>query len=288
MLDTPLDTLIAALPLQPSTRMPVLFVGHGSPMNVLEDNVWRYGWQDLGQALLTTYPRPQAIVCISAHWQTVGHWALTGSPTPATLHDFSGFPAALYAQRYPAPGHPALAQALAAYLQAEGDPAVQVDPERGLDHGAWGVLQPMFAQADIPVLQLSMAYPHSAQAHWDMGQRLAALRTRGVLLVASGNLVHNLGTLRQGTGVNATYTWALQFDERVADLILAGQLAALTKFAEWGDLTEVAHPTPEHFLPLLYAAAAVLPGDTPRFFNAGFQMASISMRSVIWEPPTSA
>lgn len=184
----------------------------------------------------------------------------------------------------PRPGAPALAPALAAALKnpATGKP-LNVDWERGLDHGAWGVLQPMFPQADIPVVQLSMDITRPAAEHWALGQQLAALRERGVLLVASGNVVHNLSTLRQGMGLNATYRWALQFDDRVANHILAGDVQPLVQFAQWGDITEVCHPTHEHFLPLLYAAAAVLPGDRPRFFNAGFQMASIGMRSVVWE-----
>ena len=270
------------LPVTP--RLPVLFVGHGSPMNAIEKNAWHLTWADLGQELLQRFPRPTLIVCISAHWLTGGSWALSGAAQPATLHDFGGFPPELYQCRYPAPGAPALAPALAAALKnpATGKP-LNVDWERGLDHGAWGVLQPMFPQADIPVVQLSMDITRPAAEHSALGQQLSALRERGVLLVASGNVVHNLSTLRQGMGINATYRWALQFDDRVANHILAGDVQPLVQFAQWGDITEVCHPTHEHFLPLLYAAAAVLPGDRPRFFNAGFQMASIGMRSVVWE-----
>lgn len=270
------------LPVTP--RLPVLFVGHGSPMNAIEKNAWHLTWADLGQELLQRFPRPTLIVCISAHWLTGGSWALSGAAQPATLHDFGGFPPELYQCRYPAPGAPALAPALAAALKnpATGKP-LNVDWERGLDHGAWGVLQPMFPQADIPVVQLSMDITRPVAEHWALGRQLAALRERGVLLVASGNVVHNLSSLRQGMGLNATYRWALQFDDRVANHILAGDVQPLVQFAQWGDITEVCHPTHEHFLPLLYAAAAVLPGDRPRFFNAGFQMASIGMRSVVWE-----
>ena len=277
-------TATALQALKPSPTLPVLFVGHGSPMNAIEKNAWHLTWADLGQELLQRFPRPTLIVCISAHWLTGGHWALSGAAQPATLHDFGGFPPELYQCRYPAPGAPALAPALAAALKnpATGKP-LNVDWERGLDHGAWGVLQPMFPQADIPVVQLSMDITRPAAEHWALGQQLAALRERGVLLVASGNVVHNLSTLRQGMGLNATYRWALQFDDRVANHILAGDVQPLVQFAQWGDITEVCHPTHEHFLPLLYAAAAVLPGDRPRFFNAGFQMASIGMRSVVWE-----
>lgn len=279
--------LAQALPsLQPSARWPVLFVGHGSPTNVIERNVWHLTWRDLGQELLQRHGRPQLILCISAHWLTRSFWSLTGAAQPPTVHDFSGFEPELYQVQYPVPGAPQSVQELAAWLQAQlqqKTPAVAVDEARGLDHGAWGVLQPMFPQADIPVVQLSMDYTRSMQEHWALGQQLAALRERGVLIVASGNIVHNLQTRRYGTGINATYRWALHFDDRVSNLILSGQLEQLTQFVQWGDITELSHPTPEHFWPLLYAAGAVLPGDVPRFFNAGFQMASISMRSVLWE-----
>lgn len=270
--------------LAPTPRLPVLFVGHGSPMNAIEKNAWHLTWRDMGAALLQDCPRPQLIVCISAHWLTGGSWALTGAAQPATLHDFGGFPPELYQCRYPAPGAPALAQALAATLHNPGNgKPLEVDVQRGLDHGVWGVLQPMFPHADIPVLQLSMDITRPVAEHWALGRQLAALRERGVLLVASGNLVHNLSTLRQGTGINATYRWALQFDDRVANHILAGKLEPLTQFAQWGEITTLCHPTHEHFLPLLYAAAAVQSGDVPQFFNAGFQMASIGMRSVRWD-----
>lgn len=280
---TPLAQVAPSL--QPSKRWPVLFVGHGSPVNVIEHNVWHLTWRDLGAELLQRYGRPQLILCISAHWLTRAGWSVTGAAMPPTVHDFSGFPPELYEVQYPAAGAPLCAQELVAWLRQScpEQKQVHIDPERGLDHGAWGVLQPMFPQADIPVLQLSMDYTASMQEHWALGQQLTALRDQGVLIVASGNIVHNLQTRRYGTGINATYRWALQFDDRVSNLILSGQMEPLTQCAQWGEITELCHPTPEHFWPLLYAAATVQPGDTPRFFNAGFQMASISMRSVLWE-----
>lgn len=285
-------TLAPCLPsLQASQRQPLLFVGHGSPVNVIERNAWNLTWRDVGADLLQRYGRPQLILCVSAHWLTRGHWRVTGAAQPPTVHDFSGFAPELYQVQYPAPGAPQVAHELAACLQAprpQKTPALLVDDERGLDHGAWGVLQPMFPQADIPVLQLSMDYTASMQEHWALGQQLAALRDQGVLIVASGNIVHNLPLRRPGTGVNATYRWALEFDDRVSDLILSGQQAQLTQFEHWGDITELCHPSAEHFWPMLYAAAAVQPGDTPQFFNAGFQMASICMRSVLWQAPSAA
>lgn len=230
------------LALQPSPRLPVLFVGHGSPMNAIEQNAWHHTWQDLGRELLARPVRPQLILCISAHWLTRGGWWLTGMARPRTLHDFSGFPRILFEQQYPAPGAPAMARALAAQLRspATGKP-LGVDEggdenEWGLDHGAWSVLQPMFPAADIPVVQLSMDYARPPAEHLALGRQLAPLRERGVLIVASGNVVHNLEAMRMGTGINAAYTWASGFDARVADLVKSGQLdalAALPSGARW-------------------------------------------------------
>jgi 4,5-DOPA dioxygenase extradiol len=267
--------------------MPVLFVGHGSPMNVIEDTAWRFNWRDLGQELLARPECPQLIVCISAHWLTQGGWCLLGMAQPRTIHDFGGFPRVLYEQRYPAPGAPAVARTLAAQLRspATGEPLRLDEHEWGLDHGAWGVLLPMFPAADIPVLQLSMDYSRPPAEHFALGQQLRALRDQGVLIVASGNIVHNLGYMRTGAGINATYPWAHAFDAQVTELVRQDRLAELAQFQQWGQAEQVAelsHPTYEHFLPLLYAAGAVEPGESLRFFNTGFQAASISMRSIAW------
>lgn len=270
--------------LQPSERLPVLFVGHGSPMNAIEPNAWRHSWQEWGAALLARGPRPQLILCISAHWLTRGGWWLTGMERPRTIHDFGGFPAALYAQQYPAPGALAAAHALARWLASPADgQGLSVDEEEwGLDHGAWSVLAPMFPAADLPVVQLSMDYARPPAEHLALGRQLGALRERGVLIVASGNLVHNLGAMRAGVGVNATYEWAHAFDARVTERVQAGQLEALAGFQDWGAVARQAHPTHEHFLPLLYAAGAARADEPVRFFNTGFQAASISMRSMQW------
>lgn len=270
--------------LQPSARMPLLFVGHGSPMNAIEANAWHRAWQDLGQELLARGPRPQLIVCISAHWLTQGGWWLTGMAQPRTIHDFGGFPQELYAQQYPAPGAPQVAQQLAQQLQAPTGGALGVDlQEWGLDHGAWSVLKPMFPKADIPVIELSMDYARPPAEHWALGRQLAPLRSRGVLIVGSGNIVHNLRMMRTGAGVNAAYDWAQAFDARVTALVEAGDLEALAGFLDWGPVARQAHPTHDHYLPLLYAAACAQPGEVPHFFNTGFQAASISMRSVLWK-----
>ncbi len=268
--------------LQKSDRLPVLFVGHGSPMNVLPGNLFYQSWQSLGAQFGQTWSKPQLILCISAHWLTEG-WQLTAMDKPKTIHDFGGFPSVLYEQQYPAPGWPAAAVALAGQLcQPGSDLALQLDTHAwGLDHGAWGVLQPMFPAADIPVIQLSMAHGHTAAEHFSLGQQLAGLREQGVLIVASGNIVHNLRALRMDAADGQAYDWVLEFDQTVAKQIESGDLAALQDFQKLPTCA-LAHPSTEHFLPLLYAAGAVHADEPAQFFNASFQAASISMRSVIW------
>ena len=270
--------------LKPSAPMPVLFVGHGSPMNAIEDNAWRRSWQALGTELLALAERPQLILCISAHWLTRGGWQITGMPVPKTIHDFGGFPQALFDQQYPAPGAPAVAASLARDLKspATGAPlGVDLDTW-GLDHGTWSVLKPMFPKADIPVLQLSMDYSRPPGEHYALGQQLQALRERGVLIVGSGNTVHNLRAMRPGTAANEAHDWAMQFDTQVQEQISSGHLDALQNFQTLGAVAQQAHPTYEHYLPLLYAAGAARSTDMPRFFNTGYQGAAISMRSVLW------
>ena len=268
-----------ALPLAKSPRMPVLFLGHGSPMNAIEDNDYRRSWQALGAEFGARYPRPQLILCISAHWITRGWW-LTGMEKPKTIHDFGGFPQALFDQQYPAPGAPAAAQAISRSIPT---PAVGLDREEwGYDHGTWSVLKPMFPQADIPVIQLSMDYSRPPAEHYALGQQLKALRERGVLVVGSGNIVHNLRLTRRGASAIQAYDWAIEFDKVVAGQLQQGQLGALAGFQSLGTVAQMAHPTWDHYLPLLHAAGAADARDPVRFFNANYQSASISMRSVVW------
>ncbi|QNP50129.1 4,5-DOPA-extradiol-dioxygenase [Diaphorobacter aerolatus] len=270
--------------LKPSPRMPVLFVGHGSPMNAIEDNEYRQSWQTLGQSLLAQHGKPQLVLCISAHWLTRNEWALTGMPKPRTIHDFGGFPEELFAQQYPAPGFPEVASELALRLDSPqtNRPVLVDETEWGLDHGTWSALKPMFPNADIPVMQLSLVYSRPPEEHFALGEQLRALRDQGVLVVASGNIVHNLRALKPDAAPNQAYDWASEFDEHVASRIEAGDLKALTRFQELGQVAQRAHPTFDHYLPLLHAAGAVHEGETPRFFNSDFQMAAISMRSAIW------
>ncbi len=273
------DGLGQATPLGNSGRMPVLFVGHGSPMNAIEDNEYRRQWQALGSEFGRRLPRPRLVLCISAHWLTQGWW-LTAMDKPRTIHDFGGFPRELYAQQYPAPGAPRIAQEISRGI---AQPQLGLDREWGLDHGSWSVLKPMFPAADIPVVQLSIDYARPPQEHFALGGQLKGLRDRGVLIVGSGNIVHNLRTMRWDAGRDEAYEWAIQFDGWIAGRIERGELSALADFQELGQTAQLAHPTYDHFLPLLYAAGAVDPGQSPRFFNTGYQGASISMRSVIWE-----
>lgn len=271
--------------LRPSARLPVLFVGHGSPMNAIEDNAYRRSWQQLGQQLLARAERPQLVLCISAHWITQGQGSwLTGMAQPRTIHDFGGFPDALFAQQYPAPGAPVVAQQLASQLHMpHSQQALGVDADGwGLDHGTWSVLKPMFPAADIPVVQLSIDYRRPSAEHFALGQQLQALRERGVLIVGSGNVVHNLRALQRTQSPLQAYDWAIEFDQMVTGLVERGDLARLGDFQQLGTVAQMAHPTYDHYLPLLYAAGAVHSGEAAQFFNADFQMAAISMRSMVW------
>ena len=200
--------------------------------------------------------------------------------SPKTIHDFGGFPQELFDQRYPAPGAPAVAAEISRSLR---QPPVGLDAhEWGYDHGTWSVLKPMFPKADIPVLQLSMDYSRPPAEHFALGQQLKSLRERGVLIVGSGNIVHNLRATRRGTAPNQAYDWALEFDSKTADLLQKGHLAALADFQKLGNVAQLAHPTYDHYLPLLHAAGAADAKEPVRFFNADYQSASIAMRSVVW------
>jgi len=271
--------------LQRSPKMPVVFVGHGSPMNVLDANRWRTAWEELGQQFGPNgrWPKPQLILCISAHWITRG-WAVTGMEHPKTIHDFGGFPRALFDMQYPAPGSPAVAKTLAERLvQPHNQQAVQVDEHQwGLDHGAWSVLKPMFPLADIPVIQLSMDYSRPPSEHLAMGQQLAHLREQGVLIVGSGNTVHNLGAMARNAQDDQAYDWTLEFDARTAHHIDQFDHTGLANFLEWGNIARMAHPTHDHMLPLLYTAGAATAGEPLQHFNVGYQLGSVAMRSVVW------
>lgn len=269
--------------LKKSPRMPVMFVGHGSPMNAIEDNEYRRSWQALGKEFegqgAAKWPVPQLILCISAHWITRG-WHVTGMAQPKTIHDFGGFPPELFAQQYPAPGAPETAKELSAMLKSPiPGGVVGVDnAEWGLDHGTWSVIKPMFPKANIPVMQLSMDYSRAPSEHYALGQQLKKLRDYGVLIVGSGNIVHNLRAIRQGT----PWDWNVEFDSIIAKQLASGNLAQLADFQKLGEVAKLAHPTYDHYLPLLYAAGAAEGTDQLRTFNDTLTMGSISMRSTVW------
>ena len=250
-------------------KLPVLFVGHGSPMNAIEENEFSQAWAQIGQSL----PRPQAILCISAHWETSGVQATT-MEAPRTIYDFYGFPPELYAVRYPAPGSPELAGLVQQTVQGA---SVQSDLTWGLDHGAWSVLRRMFPAADIPVVQLSLDYTKSPQEHYALGKELGVLCRRGVLIVGSGNMVHNLRLVQWS---EAAFDWALEFDELLSQRILAGDHSAIIHYSQFGRMAMLSVPTLEHFLPLLYTLAVQEEGEPVSFFAEKVTLGSISMRGV--------
>lgn len=250
--------------------MPALFVGHGSPMNAIEDTVFRRTWQDLG----TKIPRPRAILCISAHWET-DHTSVGAAEQPATIHDFHGFPRALFDVRYPAPGDPALARRVTELVQ---ETRIHLDPSHGIDHGAWSVLSAMYPDADIPVLQLSLASRRPGAWHYAIGQELSALREEGVLLMGSGNIVHNLRYFKPDKP--EPLDWALRFDEDLRERILEGHHEGLMGYETLGPDALLAIPTPEHYLPLLYILGAQRDEDSVELFNTEV-VGGISMTSVL-------
>jgi 4,5-DOPA dioxygenase extradiol len=250
------------------TRMPVVFAGHGSPMNALERNRCTDAWARIGAAL----PRPRGIVAISAHWTTPGTRA-SAAAAPATLHDFSGFPPALFEFRYPAPGDPALAQRLQQLLAPQ---PVTLDRARGLDHGAWSVLAHLFPRADVPVVSLSMDSSAAPAAHLELGRRLTPLRREGVLVLASGNVVHNLAEIRWSADAPA-HDWALRFNDTVRRTLLARDDAGIIAAMAADDDARRSVPTPEHYLPLLYALGAAEPDEALALPLDGIEYGSIGM-----------
>ncbi|HEX7339535.1 MAG TPA: 4,5-DOPA dioxygenase extradiol [Rhodanobacteraceae bacterium] len=252
-------------------RMPVVFIGHGTPMNAIEDNRWSQAWRDLARDL----PRPRAIVCVSAHWYRRGT-AVTAMSRPPTIHDFGGFPPALFNMAYPAPGDPALAQRIIDLLAPE---SVAADLDWGLDHGAWSVLCHLYPDADIPVVQVAIDRLREPAFHYALGQRLRALRDEGVLLLASGNVVHNLRALRMG---GPAHPWAERFEATVRRLVADGEHAALVDYPALGADAALSIPTPDHYLPLLYALGASDANETPLFPVTGIDGGALSMLSVRW------
>ena len=253
--------------------MPAVFLGHGSPMNAIEDGPIRRGWAEAAARL----PRPRAVLCVSAHWETRGV-AVTGSASPPTIHDFGGFPRALFEVQYPAPGDPELASEVARLLGESGVEA-RIDPSRGLDHGAWAVLIAMYPEANVPVIQLSLDRGRSLAEHYELAKALAPLRESEVLIVGSGDIVHNLGLVDFGRA--GGYDWADRFDAEVAARIEAADHDTLIHPERMGRDAALSIPTAEHYAPLLYVLAQQREGEPVSFFNTGVTLGSISMTSLI-------
>jgi 4,5-DOPA dioxygenase extradiol len=254
-------------------RMPALFVGHGSPMNVIQDNAWSRGFRGLGDLV----PKPRAILAISAHWYVNGTF-LTGDVRPKTIHDFGGFPRALYEIEYPASGSVDLARRVRGLI---GEPRAALSDEWGLDHGTWSVLHFMYPGADVPVVQLSIDRRLDVSKHYELARSLAELRDEGVLIFGSGNVVHNLrdAFTRMRTASPSTPDWAARFDRAVAEAVAERDTRRLLTESDDG---RMAHPSPDHFLPLVYTYAVTDEADRVSFPIEGFDAGSLSMRSVLF------
>jgi 4,5-DOPA dioxygenase extradiol len=257
-------------------KMPVLFIGHGSPMNVVLDNDFTRTLADWGKRL----PRPGAIMVISAHWLTPGGTFISCTDKPRTIHDFYGFPKELYAINYPSPGAPEVAKAAAESVKGF---RIGCDDEWGLDHGAWSVLKHLFPKADIPVFQLSLDYsfnewnPKPLQHHYDLAAELTGLRERGVMIIGSGNIVHNLSLIDWNTDADA-YGWGAEFDGQVKKNLISRNHRDLVQYEDMGEAAALSVPTLDHYLPMIYTVAMQGKDEPLAFIFEGFQNGSISMR----------
>ncbi len=261
-------------PLGKTSKMPVLFLGHGSPMNAIEENEFVAGFRAIAKQI----PTPNAILCISAHWETKGTF-VTAMSHPPTIHDFGGFPKELFAVQYPAPGSPELAKETQALIT---NTSVGLDDKWGLDHGAWSVIKHLYPQANIPVIQMSIDHSQSALYHYELAQQIQSLRQKGVLIIGSGNMVHNLGKVAWAR-LNETfgYDWAMEASEKMKKYILAGDHTSLINFRKQGSAFDLAIPTPEHFLPLLYTLALQGSHEEVKLFNDKALAGSLTMTSLM-------
>lgn len=251
---------------------PALFLGHGNPMLAIADNRFTNAWREIGRAL----PSPKAVLCISAHWYEPTR-AVTASASPDTIHDFGGFPPELYEVRYPASGDPVLAERVASLLRSDG---YGLDQQRGLDHGAWSVLLHVFPDADVPVVQLSIDRRQPERWHWELARKLLPLREAGVLIVGSGNLVHNLNSYAWESADVEAFDWARRFEGTVRDHLTRSDFDPLVEYRQLGPDARLAVPTPDHYLPLLYVLAQVRDGDDITYPIEGFDGGSMSMLAV--------
>ena len=266
-----LDQLTTAQP-NKAQRQPALFIGHGSPMNIVRDNAFTRSLGELGRR----HGKPAAALVVSAHWLTRGGTSVSVNPRPATVHDFGGFPEELYGIQYPAPGSPAAAHETAVEVQSI---KVHEDHEMGLDHGAWSILRHVWPEADVPAFQMSIDYAQAPQFHYDLGKELRRLRDRGVLIIGSGNIVHNLRQLSPDENDPQVMDWAAEFDAWTKGRLIDNDHNALINYTSQGRTARLAVPTNDHYLPLLYTLGAIQPDESIRFTHESFQHGSISMRT---------
>lgn len=260
-------------PLGKTPKMPVLFLGHGSPMNAIEENEFVSGFRNVAK----TIPKPNAILCVSAHWETKGTY-VTAMAHPPTIHDFGGFPKALFDVQYPAPGSPDLAKETQSLITKT---EVGLDDKWGLDHGAWSVIKHLYPAADIPVIQLSIDYSQTPNYHYELAQELKSLREKGVLIIGSGNMVHNLRMVEwRRLHDSFGFDWAIEANEQMKSHILSGDHQPLIHFRSQGRAWDLAIPTPEHYLPLLYSMALREESDSVTLFNDQPVAGSLTMTSV--------
>ena len=252
--------------------MPAIFFGHGNPMNALQRNDWTTAWANIGK----TIQRPRAVLCISAHWYLPAT-LVTGMPSPRTIHDFGGFPKELYQVRYPARGDPHLARRVEKLLAPL---PVGLDNSWGLDHGTWSVLTHVFPDADVPVVQLSIDETQPPDFHFELGRRLAPLRDEGILIMGSGNLVHNLHTYAWGRHMPEAYDWAVRFETTARELMRSGEFEPIIQYDTLGRDAVLSIPTPDHYLPLLYVIATKRSDDAISFPVEGVDGGSVSMLTV--------
>jgi 4,5-DOPA dioxygenase extradiol len=271
------DLAAAATSTKPNHRMPSIFVGHGSPMNALQNNAFTRTLEQWGKNI----GQPSAILVVSAHWLTQHETKVTVQAHPKTIHDFGGFPQALFDMQYPAPGAPEFAKQAARLLASRG---AQTSDDWGLDHGAWTVLHHLYPRADIPVFQVSIDYAQAGDYHLAVGRELSALRDQGVLVLASGNVVHNLRhvDMQANEGLMASRPWAQSFDAAVKAALLGNDSKALAAYQRLDAGAALAAQTPDHYWPLLYAMGAARDGEAPQFVYEGFQLGTLSMRCVQW------
>lgn len=257
-----------------SEKMPVLFLGHGSPMNAIEENQFVTGFREIAKTL----PRPNAILCVSAHWLTQGT-KVTAMEMPRTIHDFSGFPKELYEVQYPAKGNIALAKETKELLSPV---IVELDEKWGLDHGAWSMIKHLYPNADIPIVQLSIDYTKPAQVHFELGQKLNELRNKGILIIGSGNIVHNLGLVdfRNFDKDNYGFDWAIEARETINKYLLEGNFQPLINYERQSKAVQLAIPSPDHYLPLIYTLGLFQKGENLLLFNDKLVAGSLSMTSL--------